>query len=74
MSSSDFVKVKRATGSSSRTRPEFIVKWLPDGTRTFVNEHYCRLFGLTEEECIGSSFFRSSHLSITARFTSASRR
>src|SRR5688572_3094395 len=35
---------------------EFIVKWLPDGTRTFVNEHYCRLFGLTEEECIGSNF------------------
>ena len=35
---------------------EFIVKWLPDGTRTFVNEHYCRLFGLTEEECIGTSF------------------
>ena len=36
---------------------EFIVKWLPDGTRTFVNEHYCRLFGLTEEECVGTSFF-----------------
>ncbi len=36
---------------------EFIVKWRPDGTRTFVNEHYCRLFGLTEEECIGTSFF-----------------
>jgi PAS domain S-box-containing protein len=35
---------------------EFIVKWLPDCTRTFVNEHYCRLFGLTEEECIGTSF------------------
>jgi two-component system, cell cycle sensor histidine kinase and response regulator CckA len=35
---------------------EFIVKWLPDGTRTFVNEHYCQLFGLTEEECIGSNF------------------
>src|SRR5688572_20247835 len=36
---------------------EFIVKWLPDGTRTFVNQHYCRLFDLTEEECIGTSFF-----------------
>ncbi len=36
---------------------EFIVKWLPDGTRTFVNEHYCRLFGLTERECLGTSFF-----------------
>jgi PAS domain S-box-containing protein len=36
---------------------EFIVKWQPDGTRTFVNDHYCRLFCLTEGECIGSSFF-----------------
>lgn len=36
---------------------EFIVKWLPDGTRTFVNESYCRYFGMTEEECLGTSFF-----------------
>jgi len=36
---------------------EFIVKWRPDGTRTFVNQHYCRLFCLTEGECIGTSFF-----------------
>jgi PAS domain S-box-containing protein len=35
---------------------EFIVKWLPDGTRTFVNESYCRYFGLSEEECIGTNF------------------
>jgi PAS domain S-box-containing protein len=35
---------------------EFIVKWRPDGTRTFVNEHYCRLFGLSEGECLGTSF------------------
>ena len=36
---------------------EFIVKWLPDGTRTFVNESYCRAFGCREEHCIGTSFF-----------------
>jgi PAS domain S-box-containing protein len=36
---------------------EFIVKWLPDGTRTFVNESYCRTFGCREENCIGASFF-----------------
>jgi PAS domain S-box-containing protein len=36
---------------------EFIVKWRPDGTRTFVNDSYCRYFGLTENECIGTSFF-----------------
>jgi PAS domain S-box-containing protein len=36
---------------------EFIVRWLPDGTRTFVNESYCRYFGLSEQECLGTSFF-----------------
>jgi len=35
---------------------EFIVRWLPDGTRTFVNDAYCRYFELTREECIGTSF------------------
>ena len=36
---------------------EFIVKWRPDGTRTFVNDSYCRYFGITESECVGTSFF-----------------
>ena len=36
---------------------EFIVRWLPGGIRTFVNESYCRFFGQTQEEAIGSSFF-----------------
>lgn len=36
---------------------EFIVRWLPDGTRTFVNESYCRFFGLKAEEAVGVSFF-----------------
>jgi len=36
---------------------EFIVKWLPDGTRTFVNENYCRTFGLAEADCLGTSFY-----------------
>lgn len=36
---------------------EFIVKWRPDGTRTFVNESYCRYFGVREEDCVGTSFF-----------------
>jgi PAS domain S-box-containing protein len=35
---------------------EFIVKWLPDTTRTFVNESYCRCFGISEDECVGTSF------------------
>jgi PAS domain S-box-containing protein len=36
---------------------EFIVKWLPDGTRTFVNESYCRTFGVREHDCVGTSLF-----------------
>lgn len=35
---------------------EFLVRWKPDGTRTFVNESYCRYFGYTREELIGTSF------------------
>jgi len=36
---------------------EFIVRWLPDGTRTFVNDAYCKFFSGTREEFIGTSFF-----------------
>jgi PAS domain S-box-containing protein len=36
---------------------EFIVKWLPDGTRTFANENYCRTFGIAEADCLGTSFY-----------------
>jgi PAS domain S-box-containing protein len=36
---------------------EFIVKWLPDGTRTFVNDNYCRTFGVREQDCLGTRFF-----------------
>lgn len=35
---------------------EYIVRWKPDGTRTFVNDAYCRYFELTPEEAIGTSF------------------
>jgi PAS domain S-box-containing protein len=36
---------------------EFIVRWRPDGTRTFVNSSYCRFFGQTEQQLVGRSFF-----------------
>lgn len=36
---------------------ELIVRCLPDGTRTFVNEAYCRYSEATAEELIGTSFF-----------------
>ncbi len=36
---------------------DFIVRWRPDGTRTFVNDSYCRFFGIAKDDVIGSSFF-----------------
>ena len=35
---------------------EFIVRWKPDGTRTFVNEAYCHYFGLTPEQALSAGF------------------
>ncbi len=35
---------------------EFIVRWKPDGTRTFVNEAYLRSFNLTLGEALSSGF------------------
>ena len=35
---------------------EFIVRWRPDLTRTFVNQAYCRYFGLDPKDALGSSF------------------
>jgi PAS domain S-box-containing protein len=36
---------------------EMIVRWKPDGTRTFVNQAYCKFFGGTPQAMVGSSFF-----------------
>jgi two-component system cell cycle sensor histidine kinase/response regulator CckA len=36
---------------------EMIVRWKPDGTRTFVNQAYCRLVGQKRNQLIGTSFF-----------------
>ncbi|MBC8191301.1 MAG: CHASE domain-containing protein [Candidatus Marinimicrobia bacterium] len=35
---------------------EYIMRYLPDGTRTFVNDSYCRTFNTTEEQVLGESF------------------
>jgi PAS domain S-box-containing protein len=35
---------------------EFIVRWKPDGMRTFVNEAYCNYFGLTQEQALSTGF------------------
>ncbi|HET7853177.1 MAG TPA: PAS domain S-box protein, partial [Candidatus Methylomirabilis sp.] len=35
---------------------EMICRWLPDATLTFVNQAYCRYFGKTRQELIGTSY------------------
>ncbi|MEI7434756.1 MAG: PAS domain S-box protein [Methanomicrobiales archaeon] len=40
---------------------EFICRFLPDGTHIFVNEAYCRYFGLKREEIIGTRFHPTIH-------------
>src|SRR4029079_14386906 len=35
---------------------EFIIRWRDDGVRTFVNDSYCRYWGATPEELVGTSF------------------
>jgi PAS domain S-box-containing protein len=43
---------------------EMIVRWKPDGTRTFVNPAYCRTYAKTYDELVGSkidSFFKLPH-------------
>jgi len=39
---------------------EFIVRWKPDGTRTFVNEAYLRYWSITLEDALAINFF--SHI------------
>lgn len=36
---------------------EFICRYLPDGTLTFVNDAYCKYFQKSREELLGVSFF-----------------
>jgi PAS domain S-box-containing protein len=36
---------------------ELVVRWKPDGTRLFVNDAYCRMFGASRNELLGTSFW-----------------
>ncbi|MBD3187652.1 PAS domain S-box protein, partial [Candidatus Bathyarchaeota archaeon] len=47
---------------------EFIVRWKPDGTRTFVNASVCRYLGKSREELIGKSLFELIHDGDIMRF------
>jgi PAS domain S-box-containing protein len=40
---------------------EFIVRWKPDGTRTFVNEAYCNYWSVTYEQGIARNFLFHLH-------------
>jgi len=39
-----------------QTQHELVCRYLPDSTITFVNEAYCRYFGMSAEQLIGQSF------------------
>jgi PAS domain S-box-containing protein len=43
------------------TQTEFIVRWTPDGRRTFVNEPYCRFIGQSSEALLGTSVMPTIH-------------
>lgn len=38
---------------------EFICRFLPDGTLTFVNEAYCRYYGKSKDKLIGKRYFEN---------------
>jgi len=38
--------------------PALICRFLPDGTLTFVNDHYCRYFNAHPDDLIGQNFFQ----------------
>ena len=37
---------------------EMIVRWLPDGTRLYVNKSYCDYFEFTKEQATGTKLFQ----------------
>ena len=51
------VQSERRYRSLVESQNEMIARWNPDGTRTFVNQAYCRYAGKTEDELLGTSFF-----------------
>ncbi len=36
---------------------ELVYRWKPDGARTFVNQSYCRAYGKTQEELVGTNLY-----------------
>lgn len=65
--SASYLAVQQLEASESRYRSvvedqtEVICRFLPDGTITFVNEVYCRLFGKSADELIGHRWHPIAH-------------
>jgi PAS domain S-box-containing protein len=41
--------------------PDLVCRFLPDGTLTFVNDAYCRYFGLRRSDVVGTRYLRLVH-------------
>ena len=50
------------------TLNDFIVRWKPDGTRTFVNEAFSRFHGVEASDIIGTTFVPTIHVDDQATF------
>jgi len=46
---------------------EYIMRYLPDGTRTFVNDSYCQAFNVSREDVLGTNFLEGSSESARRR-------
>ncbi|HTY15613.1 MAG TPA: PAS domain S-box protein [Methanoregulaceae archaeon] len=57
----DLVESEERYRNVIEDQTEFICRFLPDGTHIFVNEAYCRYFGLDREEIIGTRFHPKIH-------------
>lgn len=53
------------------TLNDFIVRWKPDGTRTFVNEAFSRFHGVDASEIVGTTFVPTIHADDQAGFRKA---
>lgn len=51
------IESERRYRSVVEDQTDFIVRWMPDGIRTFVNDSYCHYFEQTREQLLGTSFF-----------------
>lgn len=53
------------------TLNDFVVRWKPEGVRTFVNEAFARFHNLTPADLIGTSFVPTIHVEDASEFKRA---